>query len=184
MSRKYRFGNQDYLHFITCTVIDWIDAFTRNEYRQVIVNSIKHCQEKKGLEIYGYVIMPSHIHLIIGRNGIPDMEDIVRDMKSFTSRKIRELICDRDRVFESRREWLVEMMQRAGKNNSNNHDYQFCIQDNKPIEIYSKEVFEQKLEYIHLNPVKDGYVEHPEHWYYSSARNYAELKGVIDILYT
>ena len=183
MSRKYYFGNQNHLHFLTFTVIGWIDVFTRNEYRQVVVNSIKYCQQNKGLEVYGYVIMPSHIHMIIGRNKELDLEDIVRDMKSYISRAIRKMMYDTAQVHESRKEWMMEMMQKAGLENSNNKDFQFWQQHNKPIELWSSEVFNQKLNYIHNNPVEAGFVDEPDSWLYSSARNYSGKPSYIDILY-
>ncbi len=64
--------------------IYWIDVFIREEYMEVIIDSWKHCQEKKGLEIYGWCIMPSHVHMIIGSEK-NKLEDILRDMKSHTS---------------------------------------------------------------------------------------------------
>lgn len=73
---------------------------------------------------------------------------------------------------ESRREWMLWMMERAGKKNSNVMNRQFWQQDNHPIEIWSLKVFEQKLDYIHYNPVESGFVTDPLDWKYSSARNY------------
>ncbi|MDQ6762155.1 MAG: transposase [Bacteroidota bacterium] len=80
MSRKYKFHN-DKIYFISFATVYWIDVFVREEYMQVIIDSWKHWQEKKGLEIYGWCIMPSHIHMIIGSKE-NKLEDIVRDTKS------------------------------------------------------------------------------------------------------
>jgi putative transposase len=92
MSRKYKIRDQDKLYFITFTVINWIDFFIRNEYKDIFLKSLEHCQINKGLEIYAYCIMTSHIHLIIGRDGDDNMEDIIRDLKSYTSKRFRILL--------------------------------------------------------------------------------------------
>ena len=65
--------------------------------------------------------------------------------------------------------------------NSNNKEYQFWQQDNHPIELWSKEVIRQKLDYIHLNPVKAGFVTEPCHWNYSSAIDYSGAKGILEV---
>ena len=183
MSRKYRFGDQQHLHFVTFTTIHWIDVFIREEYREILVNSIKYCQNNKGLEVYGYCFMTSHIHMILGTSGTSLLEGVVRDMKSFTSTQMHRILENPIAHQESRKEWMLWMMKRAGTKNSNNNDFQFWQQHNHPIEIWSPEVFDQKLDYIHMNPVVSGFVENPEDWRYSSAVNYSGRKGIIDIVY-
>jgi REP-associated tyrosine transposase len=91
MSRKYKFHDKDKLYFISFATVHWIDVFVREEYNQIIIESWKHCQEKKGLEIYGWCIMPSHVHMIIGSSKNKP-EDIVRDMKKHTSLELRTVI--------------------------------------------------------------------------------------------
>ena len=145
MSRKYKFGDSDKLYFISFAVLNWIDVFVRKEYKDVVIESWKYCQEKKGLEIYGWVIMPSHVHMIISSEE-NKLEDIVRDMKSHTSTVLRKQITEN--ITESRREWMLWMMKRAGKKNGNNNDWQFWQQHNKPIQILNDEMFHQKLTYI------------------------------------
>ena len=71
MSRKYKFRNNEKLYFISFAIVGWIDLFVRDEYRQVMIQSWENCQKTKGLEIYGWVIMISHIHMIIGSQGQP-----------------------------------------------------------------------------------------------------------------
>jgi putative transposase len=184
MSRKYKIRNQQKLHFVTFTVIDWIDIFIRDEYRTIVIDSIKYCQANKGLEVYAYCIMTSHIHLIIGTAGQHNLESIIRDLKSFTSRHIRKALENKSQVLESRREWVLRRMYNAGIYNSNNKDFQFWQQHSHPLELNSNEMIDQKLEYIHLNPVAAGFVDIPEAWLYSSARDYAgTTKGLIDLIY-
>src|SRR6266487_6754574 len=181
MSRKYKFHDNDKLYFISFATVYWIDVFVREEYMEIVIESWKTCQEKKGLEIYGWCIMPSHVHLIIGSNK-NKMEDIVRDMKKHTSSALKTSITNN--VLESRKTWMIWMMERAGKKNSNNKDWQFWQQHNKPLEIKGQEMFDKTLDYIHLNPVMAGFVTKPEDWKYSSARDFYGTKGLIQLNYS
>jgi putative transposase len=178
MSRKYKFGDNNKLYFISFAAVYWIDVFIRNEYRQIILDSWRYCQQEKGLEIYGWCIMTSHVHMIIGTKGRP-LDKIVGEMKSFTSSSLRKAI--QSNQAESRKAWLVWMMERAGKKNSNNNGWQFWQQHNKPLEILDEKMFYQKLHYIHQNPVEAGFVEKEEDWLYSSANNFHSGRGLIDL---
>jgi putative transposase len=178
MSRKYKFLNPEGMYFISFAVVYWIDVFVRNDYKNILIESWKHCQKEKGLIINAWVIMTSHVHMIIGSSG-NKLEDIVRDMKSFTSGMLRKSIAEN--MQESRREWMLWMMERAGKKNSNNSGFQFWQQHNQPIELYDNNIMEQKLDYLHNNPVEEGFVDKPEDYVYSSARDYAGIKGMIDV---
>ena len=181
MSRKYKFHDNDKLYFISFATVYWIDVFVREEYTMILIDSWKHCQDKKGLEIYGWCIMPSHIHMIIGSKK-NKLEDIVRDTKSFTSTTMKSSITEHPQ--ESRKEWMLWLMQRAGKKNGNNNDWQFWQQHNKPLEITSQEMFDKTLEYIHQNPVQAGFVTRPEDWKYSSARDFFGIKGLVQLSYS
>jgi len=178
MSRKYKFRNSDKLYFITYTVINWIDVFVREEYKNILIDSWRYCIEHKGLEVYGWCIMTSHVHMIIGSKK-DKLESIMHDMKVFTSKSLKQSI--KDHPEESRREWMLWMMERAGKKNGNNAGFQFWQQNNHPLEISGPDMAWQKLEYIHNNPVKAGIVGKPEDYLYSSARDYNSFKGMLDI---
>jgi putative transposase len=179
MSRKYKFNDQDQLYFVTFAVVNWIDLFIRNEYRDIMLESWKYCQLKKGLEMYGWCIMSSHIHIIIGTHG-EKLEDIMRDMKKYTSIALRQAI--EQHPGESRKEWMLWMMKSAGNKTSHNADFQLWQQDNHPIELFNPVILHQKLDYIHYNPVVAGIVEKPEDYLYSSARDYCGLPGLIEII--
>ena len=118
------------MYFISFATVNWIDVFTRNEYKDEIIKSWYHCQQKKGLEIYAWCIMPSHIHMIISSSYKP-LADIVRDMKGHTSSQLKKLI--KEHPHESRREWIMWMCERAGKKNSDNTGWQFWQQHNQPV---------------------------------------------------
>ena len=176
MSRKYKFWDSNKMYFISFATVYWIDVFTRNEYKDELVNSFKYCQQKKGLEIYAWCIMPSHVHLIISSHDKP-LEDIVRDLKSHTSVQLKKLI--KEHTQESRREWMVWMMERAGKKNSNNSNWQFWQQHNHPLEITNNKMYAETVLYIHQNPVASGFVYEADQWIYSSAKCYEKNNGMI-----
>ncbi len=180
MSRNYKFWDQNRLHFISFSVVNWIDALTRPQYKDIIVESAKYCIKNKGLEIYAWCIMTNHVHMIIGTNK-NKMENIVRDLKRHTSKKILDAIETNQQ--ESRKDWMLWMFERAGKRNPNNQKYQFWQQNNQPIELSTNEMMDQKLNYIHENPVKEGLVAKPEDYLYSSAIDYCGGKGFIPIIF-
>ena len=180
MSTKYKFNDQSQLYFITFAVVGWIDLFIRNEYRQVLLDSWRYCQQHKGLQIYSWCIMTSHVHLIIGTGG-DDMQNIVRDMKRHTSIALRKAITAHPA--ESRKEWMLKLMTEAGSVNSNNRGFQLWRQDNHPVELRTVQMLYQRLNYIHNNPVQAGFVERPEDYVYSSAKDYAGLPlGLLDVM--
>jgi putative transposase len=182
MSRKYKFHDNDKLYFISFGVVNWIDVFIKEEYKQELIKSWEHCMEHKGLQIYGWCIMTSHVHMIIGTTGKKKLDEIVGEMKSYTSTRFKSLI--KENPEESTKEWLIWMMERAGKKNSNNSDWQFWQQHNKPLEIKDQEMFDKMLKYMHDNPVVAGFVDKAEDWQYSSARNFCGLKGLINLSFS
>ncbi|WP_317174253.1 transposase [Chryseobacterium muglaense] len=100
MKEGYTIKDQEKPHFITCTVVDWIDIFTRKVYKDIAVSSLEYCIKEKGMILYGYVIMSNHIHLIVqSKEG--KLSDLIRDFKKFTSKNILEAIQTEP---ESRRE--------------------------------------------------------------------------------
>ena len=181
MGRKYSIKSQEYFYFVTFTVVYWLDIFIREEYKSIFIESVKYCQKEKGLKVGAWCIMTSHIHMAIASSDKNKLEDIIRDLKSYTSRHIRKYIENNPQ--ESRREWLLWMMKRAGEKNSNNNDFQFWQQHNHPIELSTNEILQQRIDYIHNNPVEARFVENSEDWLYSSARDYQDQKGLIDICY-
>jgi len=178
MSRKFKFSDADKLYFITYSVVYWIDVFTRIEYRDVLIESWNYCQRNKGLEIYSWIIMTNHVHLIVRSNKDP-LENIVRDMKRHSSSQIKLLLMAGKK--ESRRDWMLMLMKKAGLSNRLNNDWQFWQQHNKPLEIVDDSMFYRAVDYIHHNPVKAGFVENEEDWLYSSARDFKGRKGLIQL---
>jgi putative transposase len=172
MSRKYKMDNSNGLYFLTMTTVEWADLFTRVEYKEVLIESLKYCCKEKGLILHAYVIMSNHIHLIISRQEDGKIfPSIIRDFKKFTAFCLLKRI--KNSLTESRKEWMLEIFQRNGSKNSNNSCYQFWQQHNQPIILYTRKVILQKIDYIHQNPVKQGLVFNSTDYVYSSAGSYA-----------
>lgn len=169
MSTKYKFWDNRKLYFVSYAVVGWIDLFTRNEYREILADSWNYCSQNRGLEIYAWVIMPSHVHLVVGTHGDP-LEKIFADMKRHTSRELHKAIKEHPK--ESRREWLLDYMRKCGEGNSNNGKFQLWRQDNHPLFVDRPEKLQRAINYIHMNPVKSSDVLLPEHWIWSSAEQY------------
>ncbi|MEM9830295.1 MAG: transposase [Bacteroidota bacterium] len=180
MSRKYKFYNEEGLYFVSFATVYWIDVFIRDEYFQTIVSSLDYCRKHKGLEIYCWCIMPSHIHLVF-RASEGNPSTLLGKFKEFTSKQIMNQI--KKNAKESRKDWLLWMFERAGAKSSNVKHHQFWRHDNKPIELWSAKVIDQKVNYIHMNPVAAGFVSEPAHWKYSSALDYSGGNGLLAIDY-
>ena len=172
MSRKYKFHNPEGLYFVTLTVRKWVDVFTRNEYKNILIENLCYCQKNRGLDIFTYCIMTNHAHLIVSAKEGYNLSDIIRDFKKFTSRTILNKI--RDNSQESRREWILKEF-RTDKG------YSLWQTESRPIKLWDNKVIEQKIDYIHYNPVEEGFVFNPEDYMYSSAYDYAGGKGMLDI---
>jgi putative transposase len=180
MSSKYKVGDNEIPHFISFSVVNWIDALTRNEYKDVIVESLKYCQKEKGMKLHAWILMSNHVHLIISCKQGFLISDCLRDLKKYTSKQIVEAIKNNPK--ESRKEWMIWMFERAGKKNVNNKGFQFWQQDNHPIELVTNEMLQERLDYLHENPVKAGIVYKAEDYIYSSAIDYyTEQKGLIKL---
>lgn len=177
MPQGYKIINQTALYFLTLQIVQWADIFTRQIYRDIVIDSFKYCQQEKGLEIFAYVVMSNHVHILV-RTSNCNLSDVIRDLKRHTSKKIIETINSEN---ESRRDWLLMIFKHSANKHSRNNIYQVWTHENHPEEIYSNDFIEQKIEYIHNNPVRAGIVSKPEDYIYSSARNYADMENLLHV---
>ena len=177
MTTGYQIYNQSKTYFMTFQVIDWIDIFTRQLYSDIVIESLHYCRKEKGLEIWAYVIMSNHIHIILSSKN-DNLSSVVRDFKRHTARKILKEIQSNK---ESRREWMLQRFKLEAKKRKRNSYYQFWTHENHAIEIINQKFLMQKMEYIHMNPVRARLVEKSDDWIYSSQRNYSKLSNVLEI---
>lgn len=172
MAVEYRIKDQGAVYFVTFTVHQWVDVFTRKIYSDALLESLEYCQIQKGLEIFSWVIMSNHCHLIL-RAKNENLSDVIRDFRKFTSKKIFRLIQTNQQ--ESRKNWL-EMTLKFEEN------IWFWEKGYHGEEVYSNDFFNSKSEYIHLNPVRSGIVEKPEDYLLSSAGDFLGIrKGRLEL---
>lgn len=173
--------DQNGFNYLTLTIVDWVDVFTRKECRDIVLDSLRHCQEEKGLVVYAYVIMSNHIHLVAQAKEEEGavLSDILRDFKKHTSKKIVEWIKTSGK--ESRRDWLLHRFEWNANKTGDGRKYQVWQRSNHPTILWSAEVIWQKIRYIHRNPVRAKYVAKAPHYLYSSAMNYIDEKGILDV---
>ncbi len=179
MSTKYKATIIREAYFVTITTVGWIDVFTRLRQKYVILNALKHCQKERGLEIYAYCIMSNHLHLLCRGSEQEPLSDVMRDFKKFTSKKIIKTIVEYP---ESRREWMLTYFKKACAHLKRKQQYKVWQDGYHAKHVYSNYFIKQKLQYIHQNPVKQKIVGFAEDYFFSSARNYAELDNELDVI--
>ncbi len=181
MSRYRVFRDDDFAYFITCTVVDWISVFTVDSYCRIVLNSLAYVRANKKTQLNAYVLMPTHLHAVLWPEKGVSLSDILRDFKRFTSRAIsreaeRRGDCYLLQAFaEARQQGRAQVVSQ----------YQVWQEGSHPEAIYTEKFANQKIEYIHANPVKAGLVSSPEDWQYSSARAYylgEEVIPPVDII--
>ena len=177
MSTAYRISDKESIYYLTFQIVGWVDLFTRLCYRDIVIESLKYCQQNKGLNLCAYVIMSNHIHLL-AQSAHGDLSGFIRDFKNYTSKKFLELI---DSNMESRKDWMQMVFAYHGKLKPKQSN-QIWTHENHAVRVYSPKFIAQKINYIHENPVRAGIVAKAEDYLYSSARNYAGMESVIDIV--
>lgn len=174
---KYKIWEQQGLNYLTMTTTGWIDIFSRQRYRDIIIDSallpgkqrIARCR-------LGDYVEPSAPEVFTEQL---DLSDVLRDFKKFTAHKILESIRQEP---ESRREWLLYMFKYFAAVNTGNRTFQFWQHDNHTIALWPLPIIWQKLDYIHQNPVRAGMLSDTTHYIYSSASDYfTAKKGLLEI---
>jgi putative transposase len=182
MSTKYKFTDSEATYFVTATVVAWIDVFTRNDYKDVLLDSIRHCQKHQGLHVHAWILMPNHLHMIYSVAEEKDPALVLKNIKSFTALKIIDAVINNQK--ESRKGWMLDLFEKNGKANKSNFRFQFWQHENHPVLLDTNEMLEQRINYLHDNPVRAGFVTQPEDWLYSSAIDYysENEKGLLELV--
>lgn len=174
MSRtRYKIYDNAYPHFLTCTTVGWAPIFTRLETVQIIIDSWSFLGKHDNLDLFGFVILDNHLHFIAAAS---DLSNAIQRFKSFTARNIIDLLIDKNA------QTILSQLRFYKKRHKEDQDFQLWQEGSHPQMIQNDEIMRQKLEYIHNNPVKRGYVDDPLHWRYSSARNYAGQPGLLPVV--
>jgi len=179
MGSQYAIRDDESIYFVTGTVVDWVDVFSRDEYCNIFVDSVNYCVNEKGLKVHGWVLMTNHFHGLFSSKEGFILSAIMRDILKFQSKNIVKSIAENER--ESRREWMMHRFEWNGKKHYSNTKYKFWHDDLHAIPIYDNNMLDEKLQYIHQNPVRAGKVAEAHHWLYSSAIDYVGGKGKIEL---
>ncbi len=171
-SRYTFFADDSAPYFLTLTTVNWLPLFSNPDIASILIESLRYLITNQRLELYAYVIMENHLHLIAGSD---DLSDQIAKFKSYTARRCVD--------YYQQHNLLFFLYQLAGNKLPGKADrqFQFWQEGSHPESILDEGMLEQKVAYIHNNPVRRGYVELAEHWRYSSARNYAGLEGVLPV---
>ena len=169
---RYNITEPDKPHFLTCTVMEWLPVFSRPETVSILLDSWRYQREHDGLRLYGYVVMENHIHFIAHAERL---DKCLASFKSFTAKRIIS------QLEETRMEYLLTRLRFSKRAHKTDREYQFWQEGSHAELLFSDAMLREKLEYIHANPVKRGYVDKPVRWRYSSARNYAGEDGLVAI---
>ena len=110
-SGGYKIKDENAIHYLTFAVVEWVDVFARRDYSEIVIESLKYCIDKKGLQLYAWVIMPNHVHLIASAKESFLLSDILRDLKKHTSKSIVSGI--EINTKESRRNWMLWIFNKA-----------------------------------------------------------------------
>ncbi len=159
-------------HFLTCTIVNWLPVFSQPEFAQIILKSLDFLSRNQRLTLHAYVIMENHLHLIASA------ENISKEIAAFKSFTARSII---DKLKQNKAEYLLTQLKFHKRLHKTNQDYQLWQEGSHPQTILSEQMLIQKLEYIHNNPVRRGYIDNPAHWRYSSYRNYMDMEGILNI---
>ncbi|PTR00948.1 REP element-mobilizing transposase RayT [Mucilaginibacter yixingensis] len=170
---ELRKATSDRAYFITMTVVGWIDVFTRKDYCEEIIRNLEYCRQYKKLKLFAYCIMSNHIHLIVQQED-SRLADVLRDFKSYTAKRIIEMIINNPS--ESRTEWMIHLFKYHANMSGQNSEFQFWQKTGHPVELLTEEVFAQKMNYIHQNPVEAMLVNDAGSYVFSSANPDSPLK--------
>jgi putative transposase len=170
---RYRIYDDERPYFLTSTIVGWLPVFTRVDAVQILFDSWKYLQEKKGFRLYGYVVLENHLHLIASA---PNLSSAMKSFKMYTALKILDLLKS------SGASVLLNQLRTHKLRHKVASEYQVWQEGSMPKEILNDDMMDQKLDYMHLNPVHRGYVDEPVHWRYSSARNYGGMAGLVEVV--
>ncbi len=160
-------------YFVTATTVNWLPLFSNPEIAQVILNSLGYLIDRQHLVLHAYVIMENHLHMVASAD---DLSKEIANFKSFTARK------SIDYYAENQKQTVLDQLAFFKLEHKKDRPYQFWQEGSHPQRITTEEILRQKIDYIHFNPVRRGYVDVPEPWKYSSARDYAGQIGLLPIV--
>ena len=169
---RYKTIENGKTYYVTSTVVNWLPLFSAPQFADIVLSSLKFLHDHRRIVLHAYVLMETHLHFI---GSSSDFSNEMRKFKSFTARSII------DHMQARGPRQLLEQLKLLKKPYKTSQRFQVWQEGYHPKLIADEKMLIQKIEYIHFNPVRRGYVDKPEHWRYSSSRSYIGMKGLIPI---
>jgi REP element-mobilizing transposase RayT len=157
---------------MTMTIVDWLPIFANPDVAEIVLVSLRYMQEEKQAMLYAYVLMENHLHIIVQCD---NLSEVIRAFKSYTARTILDYFIERKNTA------LLDKLRYNKLKHKTKSDYQLWQEGSHPEEITTDEMMHKKVEYIHNNPVRRGYIDEAKEWRYSSARNYEGEQGLVHV---
>jgi putative transposase len=170
----------DSCYFLTLNTVDKIDVFIRPAYKQVIADALNYFTVARGLAIYAWVLMTSHLHLVIRTAEATTPAYFERDFKKYTTPAIFKMI---EMEMDLRRHWMFQHFEEYGKSLRRIEKFHLWQNCSAPLHIDSQQpgALMEHITHIHENPVREKIVEHPEEYLFSSAKDYAGMTGLVKV---
>jgi REP element-mobilizing transposase RayT len=178
MPPKFKIKDKDKTYFLTLSTIGWVDLFTNREQKLVIIEALKEYRENKGLDIFAYCLMTNHLHIICRAREGHDLPAVIKDFKKATTKLIIKVVKLKS---EKRKEWLLQIFKKSFDHLMTKKRYKVWQGNNQAVLLYSNELYKEKMNILHNDPVEDMTVENPTDYIFSSARNYADLESVLEV---
>lgn len=162
------FTDKHYAYFVTWTVVDWLPIFAQPAYCQIILDALNYLSTNKHTQLNAFVVMPTHLHAVLWPDDGINLSDVTRDFKRYTSREI-----SKEAERQGAKELLLTFKNARKENRAQKvSTYQVWQEGSHPEAIFTEKFAQQKIDYIHLNPIRAGMVNMAHEWPHSSARAY------------
>ena len=169
---RYKIYEPTAPHFITCTILHWIPIFTRTQSTDIIFQSLKYLQQTDNLKVHAFVILENHLHLVASS------DDLAKSMRKFKAHTAKEII---NLLLKENVKTILEQLAFYKKAHKQDTTYQLWQEGIQAKQILNDKMMNERINYIHNNPIKRGYVDEAVHWRYSSARDYEGCAGLIEV---
>lgn len=169
---RYKTTEDGKTYFVTSSTIHWLPLFAMPALAAIVMDSLTFLHNNKRMAIHSWVLMETHLHMVASS---PDMSSEIRKMKSYTARSIV------DYLKANGPDLFLKQMEFCKKKHKDDQVYQVWQEGFHPELIVGEAMLNTKIQYVHYNPVKRGYVDLPEHFRYSSARDYVGVNGLVPI---
>ena len=170
----------DSSYFLTLNTVDKIDVFVRPAYKQAIADALNYFIETQGLVVYSWCLMTSHLHLIVRTREASAPAYFERDFKKYTTPIILKTI---EMEMDFRRDWMMRHFEDYGKPLRRIEKFHLWQNCSGPLRIDNQQPrwLLDRIAHIHENPVRERIVEQPEAYVFSSARDYAGIRGLVNV---